>query len=154
MKVVRITWFIGNGFDVNIGLKTSYSDFRKRVYFSEKHCDSPLKDKLIEKLVAADIKDFFLASFGRISKNFWGGRPVSTPMKRFQTFPLHSRRWRLSLWIMLIGRNLVCPISCPPNVWKSSRILSPVSTPEWRRAIGGFSGSATGLRIVPIDSSR
>lgn len=63
MKVVRITWFIGNGFDVNIGLKTSYSDFRKRVYFSEKHCDSPLKDKLIEKLVAADIKDL---SFGQL----------------------------------------------------------------------------------------
>lgn len=53
---MRITWIIGNGFDVNLGLKTGYRDFRERVYFTDS-CKSELRNKLVQKLVDADLDE-------------------------------------------------------------------------------------------------
>lgn len=32
---MHVLWIIGNGFDLNLGLKTSYKNFRERVYFKD-----------------------------------------------------------------------------------------------------------------------
>lgn len=54
---MRLTWIIGNGFDMNLGLRTGYGDFRTRVYFSDSY-KSKLKDRLIQKLGDAGLDDF------------------------------------------------------------------------------------------------
>lgn len=54
---MRITWIIGNGFDVNLGLKTGYRDFRDRVYLADS-CKSELRNKLMQKLADASLSDF------------------------------------------------------------------------------------------------
>lgn len=51
---MRITWIIGNGFDVNLGLKTGYTDFLNRVYLPGGRSDSPLTNVLVEKLASAE----------------------------------------------------------------------------------------------------
>lgn len=44
-----ITWIIGNGFDSNLGLETSYACFRDRVYLSDS-LKSRLRDDLVNRL--------------------------------------------------------------------------------------------------------
>lgn len=51
---MRITWIIGNGFDMNLGLKTSYRDFRERVYLSDS-LKSELRDGLALRLADANV---------------------------------------------------------------------------------------------------
>lgn len=46
---MHITWFIGNGFDLNLGLKTGYTDFRDHVYLSDS-LKSEKRDKLMQRL--------------------------------------------------------------------------------------------------------
>ena len=53
---MNITWFIGNGFDSNLGLKTSYPDFRERVYLSDSF-SSRLRDDLLKRINAATLDE-------------------------------------------------------------------------------------------------
>lgn len=45
---MNITFFIGNGFDLNLGIKTSYSDFCP--YFFEHSSDDNIIKKWLKKM--------------------------------------------------------------------------------------------------------
>lgn len=47
-KVIKITFLIGNGFDLNVGLKTRYSDFY--AYYIKEHPDDLLAKKIGENM--------------------------------------------------------------------------------------------------------
>ena len=44
---MNITYIIGNGFDINLGLKTSYRDFYEYILAQENNTDSTLSLRLI-----------------------------------------------------------------------------------------------------------
>lgn len=50
---MNITWIIGNGFDLNLGLETGYSTFRDNLYLSSSFKSSK-RDRLVEKLEGAN----------------------------------------------------------------------------------------------------
>ena len=56
---MRVTWIIGNGFDLNLGLRTSYRDFIERAYLASP--DGPAKRRLLDsisKVAGGDVQNW------------------------------------------------------------------------------------------------
>jgi len=86
----NITFLIGNGFDLNVGLKTRYIDFYK-VYTEIKPNDNSIIQRFKKDILQSeahgwkDWKDFELG-MGKRSKQFIGGTPAEDFIECFDNF--------------------------------------------------------------------
>jgi len=85
-----VTFIIGNGFDINVGLKTRYTDFYK-VYTEKKSSDSKLVRRFKEEILKSEAHNWrnwadFELQMGIHSKEFLGDTPVEDFMECFDDF--------------------------------------------------------------------
>lgn len=64
---MQITYFIGNGFDINLGLKTTYQDFYEYIFITK---PDEIKDNVIYRAIKDKIKDWsdFEVALGLMTK--------------------------------------------------------------------------------------
>lgn len=76
----NVTFLIGNGFDLNVGLKTRYIDFYK-IYVIENENDSNIIRNFKKEILRSEAHGWrnwmdFEVGMGQQSKNFKGETPV------------------------------------------------------------------------------
>jgi len=86
----HVTFIIGNGFDLNIGLKTRYIDFYK-VYTNENKNDSNVLQKFKKEILRSEAHGWknwmdFEIGMGKQSKHFDSETPVEDFMECFDNF--------------------------------------------------------------------
>jgi len=103
--MAKVTWIIGNGFDINIGLKTRYTDFYK-VYTIVQPGDNAVIQRFKKEILKDEAYGWqnwadFEMGFGKQSKQFDGGTAVEDFLSCYSDFVkcFHSYLESLSLSI-------------------------------------------------------
>jgi len=95
-----VTFIIGNGFDVNVGLKTRYTDFYK-VYTEKKSGDSKSVRRFKEEILKSEAHNWknwadFELQMGIHSKEFSGDTPVEDFMECFDDFVVRFNEYLIN----------------------------------------------------------
>lgn len=139
---MNIVFLIGNGFDISLGLKTSYRDFAK--YYVQKPSSHPSIEKLkkeIEECLKEENKDDnkwsdFELAFGEYTKNLSGEQEFDIVyddiLMMLQTYLLEEKArfdkgsQRYSLNVAKFSNSLIYPDSFLREVRRFSRLFQKV----------------------------